>query len=370
MNSRGGVVAYVTSHGYGHLNRTAAVLNRLPGSLPLTIRCAPDLFAHWRERLRRPVELEAYVGDAGAVNPPGDSAATDGPATLARAMAVHTEAMGRLDEEVAFLRERGAQAVLADAPAPPLAASSQAGVPAGLLANFTWSEIYEEHAATAGPEAQAFLDDLRATYARATLAFRASPALSLAEIPSRRDVGMIVTPGRANREGLCRLLDIDPKSTLVYFYIGRYGQANLDWANLAALRGYEFIGFHEAPVGRLPNLHAVPPTEWTGADLAASCDVAVAKAGYGTVCEVMVAGTPLIYPPRTGFAEHAALESALATWGGGIPAPADVFTTLQLGPLLARARVCRPGRLPFPADGAAKVADALVAWCARNESGR
>jgi hypothetical protein len=367
MSSQGGVVAYVTSHGYGHLNRSAAVLNRLPSSLPLTIRCAPDLFAHWRERLRRPAELEAYVGDAGAVNPPGDSAATDGPATLARAMAVHAEAMGRLDEEVAFLRERGAQAVLADAPAPPLAAASRAGVPAGLLANFTWSEIYEEHAAGV-PGAVAFLEELRTLYARATLAFRASPALSLAEVPRRQDVGMVVTPGRSNREGLCRLLDIDPQSTLVYFYIGRYGQANLEWENLAALPGYEFIGFHEAPVGRLPNLHAVPPTEWTGADLAASCDVAVAKAGYGTVCEAMVAGTPLIYPPRTGFAEHAALESALASWGGGIPAPADVFTTLRLGPLLAQARACRPGALPFPADGAARVAEALVAWCARGVS--
>ncbi len=363
MSSNGGVVAYVTSHGYGHLNRTAAVLNRLPVSLPLTIRCAPDLFDHWRERLRRPAALEPYVGDSGAVNPPGDSAATDGPATLARAMAIHAEATSRLDEEAAFLRDLGARAVLADAPAPPLAAAARAGVPSGLLANFTWSEIYDEHAAAVGPEAVAFVRELRATYALATVAFRAQPALSLAEIPRRTDVGMVLTPGRADRQGLCQLLDIDPKSTLVYFYIGRYGQANLDWENLAALRGFEFIGFHEAPVGRLPNLHAVPPREWNGADLAASCDIAVAKAGYGTVCEAIVSGTPLIYPPRSGFAEHAALESALKSWGGGILAPAETFTTLRLGPMLDQARACRPGPPPFPTDGADRVAHALTAWC-------
>ena len=27
----GGVAVYVTSHGFGHLNRTAAVVNRIPG---------------------------------------------------------------------------------------------------------------------------------------------------------------------------------------------------------------------------------------------------------------------------------------------------------------------------------------------------
>jgi hypothetical protein len=56
----------VTSHGFGHLNRTVAVLNRLPADLPVTIRCHPDLFAHWGERLRRPAELEPHVRDAGA----------------------------------------------------------------------------------------------------------------------------------------------------------------------------------------------------------------------------------------------------------------------------------------------------------------
>jgi hypothetical protein len=363
MSRRGGVVAYVTSHGYGHLNRMAAVVNRLPGSLPVTIRCAADLFDHWRERLRRPAELEAYVGDAGAVNPPGDSAATDGPATLARAMAVHREAMARLDDEAQHLRDLGAGAVLADAPAPPLAAAARAGVPAGLMTNFTWAEIYAEHAEGAGPEAAAFLDDLRATYAEATLAFRLDPGLALAEVPRRRDVGMVVSPGRPARAELCRELGIDPGKTLVYFYIGRYGQADLAWENLATLGDYAFVGFHEAPVGPLPNLFVADSMTWTGADLAASCDVAVAKAGYGTACEVMVAGTPLIYPPRTGFAEHAALESALAAWGGGLPAPAAAFTRLDLGPLLARARALRPGPPPFPADGADRVAAGLVEWC-------
>ena len=82
------------------------------------------------------------------------------------------------------------------------------------------------------------------------------------------------------------------------------------------------MGFHPAPVGPMPNMHVVPALDWTGADLAASADAMVAKAGYGTACEAMVAGTPMIYPPRAGFAEHRALDRALRSWGGGVPASA------------------------------------------------
>ncbi len=104
---RGALAVYVTSHGFGHLNRTAAVLNRIPPGVRVSIRSHPNLFDHWGQRVTRPIELGAYVSDAGAVNPPGDSAATDGPATLKLAAQVHAEAMARLDDEVDWLRDAG-----------------------------------------------------------------------------------------------------------------------------------------------------------------------------------------------------------------------------------------------------------------------
>ena len=47
----GRLAVYVTSHGFGHLNRTAAVLNQVPAEVPVTIRSHSNLFEHWRERL-------------------------------------------------------------------------------------------------------------------------------------------------------------------------------------------------------------------------------------------------------------------------------------------------------------------------------
>ncbi len=110
-------------------------------------------------------------------------------------------------------------------------------------------------------------------------------------------------------------------------------------------------------------MHVLPATEWTGADLAASADVLVAKAGYGTACEAMVAGTPMIYPPRTGFAEHRALDRALRAWGGGVPASAREFAEFRLERLLDRALALTPGPPPFPSDGAARVAERLTQTC-------
>ena len=141
---------YVTSHGFGHLNRTVAVINHVPADLPVVIRSHPNLFPNWRERLTRPAELTGHVSDAGAVNPPGDSTATDGPATLELAARVHAEAMARVDEEARWLRDERVAALLCDAPAVPLVAARRAGIPGLLLANFTWADIYAPYARVAG----------------------------------------------------------------------------------------------------------------------------------------------------------------------------------------------------------------------------
>ena len=117
----------MTSHGFGHLNRSAAVINRLAPEVPVTIRSHPDLYDHWRERLRRPATLGAYVSDVGALSPPGESQVTDMAATLALAARVHAEAMERVDAEAQALRDEGAAAVLCDAPAVPLVAARARG---------------------------------------------------------------------------------------------------------------------------------------------------------------------------------------------------------------------------------------------------
>lgn len=363
----GRLAVYVTSHGFGHLNRTVAVVNRMPADVPITIRSHPNLFDHWRERLRRPATLEPHVSDAGAMNPPGDSNTTDGDATLELAARAHAEAMARVDDEAAKLRDEGTAAVLADAPPVPLVVARRAGVPGFLLANFTWAQIYAPYARAKGGDSPAFVADLRRAYRHATVVFRAAPALRINDVAPTIEVGMVVTPGRNRGDELRKLLGLPCSTRLVYAYFGRYGQENLGWDRLARLeaRGIHFVGFHGAPKNRNApgNLHVVPAEHWTGADLAASADAMVAKAGYGTTCEAMVAGTPMIYPPRTGFAEFRALDRALRAWGGGIPASGRSFAELRLESHIEKALALQPPPPPFPADGAARIAERLAETC-------
>lgn len=359
----GRLAVYVTSHGFGHLNRTVAVLNRVPEDVPITIRCHKNLFDGWRERLTRDATLEHHVSDSGAVNPPGDSAATDGPETLRRAKQCFDEAMATVDIEADRLRSEGTVAVLCDAPPVPLVAAKKAGIPGYLLANFTWAEIYRSHARELGGNWPMFVSELHDAYRHATVVFRTEPALPMTEVAPIIDVGMVVNRGRDRRAELRETLGLDPTTKLVYFYIGRYGQADLNWDRLEAIDGVHFIGFHPAPVGPLRNLHVIPATDWNGADLSASTDVMVAKAGYGTACEAMAHGTPLIYPPRAGFAEHLALDRALRSWGGGIPASSGEWNELRLAPLLSQAFSLQPGKPPFASDGAERVARSLTETC-------
>jgi hypothetical protein len=366
MSRQGGLAFYVTSHGFGHLNRSVAVINLIPPEIPVTIRSDPSLFHHWSERLKRPATLEPHASDVGALNPPGDSARTDGPGTLAKAAEVHARAMTLIDAEAARLRDEGTAAILCDATPVPLVAARLAGVAGFLLANFTWADIYLSHAKKLGPDAGQTVREIRSAYRQASTLFRAEPGLKMNWMPRTVEVGMVVTPGVDRRAELRTKLGISPSDKLVYFYIGRYGQANLGWERLEKLQGVHFVGFHPAPTGPMANLHVIDPTEWTGADLAASADAIVAKAGYGTACEAMVARTPFIYPPRTGFAEHRVLDRALRAWGGGIPASSREFASLKLEKHLERAFRLRPGEPPFPADGASKVAGHLIeAWKAK-----
>ncbi|WZO95800.1 hypothetical protein EP7_002770 [Isosphaeraceae bacterium EP7] len=369
MGRRGGLAVYVTSHGFGHLNRTVAVLNRVPADVAVDIHCHPNLFEAWRQRLVRDAGLHEHVSDSGAVNPPGDSAATDGPASIAAARSIYETSIGRVDAEAEALRASGAAAVLCDAPPLPLVAARRAGIPGFLLANFTWADIYGPHARNLGGDAPAFVAEVHRAYQDATALFRAEPALPMEDVAPIIEVGMVCSAGVDRGAELRGLLKLSSSDKLVYFYVGRYGQADMDWHRLAEFAGVHFVAFHPAPGHDLPNLHVVAPEHWTGADLAASADAMVVKAGYGTACEAMAAGTPMIYPPRVGFAEHEALDRALTAWGGGVPTTEREFNELRLGRALDRAFSLKPGPPPFPADGADRVAGHLTAVC-RGETDR
>jgi predicted glycosyltransferase len=178
---------------------------------------------------------------------------------------------------------------------------------------------------------------------------------------------MVVNQGKDRGGELRRFLGLKKPERLVYLYVGRYGQSDLDWPALAGAgrHGVHFVTYPPLPARAPSNLHAVPSQDWPGSDLIATCEAVFAKAGYGTVCEAMASGTPLIYPPRHGFAEHRSLDRSLRAWGGGVPISSREFRSLRLKRALQKALTIKPAAPPFPTDGAVRIARYLTAICRR-----
>ena len=55
------------------------------------------------------------------------------------------------------------------------------------------------------------------------------------------------------------------------------------------------------------------------------CDVYLGKLGYGTVSECMTHSTPIIYVPRSSWAEERYLEVYLQSMNGGVRMTVDDF---------------------------------------------
>jgi hypothetical protein len=233
------------------------------------------------------------------------------------------------------------------------------------MTNFTWADIYAPYAQTQGMPARRLVADLRRIYRQASATFRIEPALKMAWLSPKIETGMVVERGRDRRAELRRLLGVSRREKLVYLYVGRYGQSDLDWSRLEGLaeRGVHFLSHHPAPGGSLSNLHVVPTASLSGADLIASSDAIVAKAGYGTACQAMVSRTPMIYPPRRAFAEYRSLDRALRQWGGGVPISSREFRALALDRALTCAFRIAAGPPPYSTDGAQRVAGHVARLC-------
>ena len=350
---------YITGHGFGHAIRTTQVLKALPPELPLILKTtAPERL--FREEL--PGRAFSYIAaeyDCGCLQ--SDSVSVLPRETLTRYGEIARRNWTHLPEEVAFLRERDVRCVVSDIPSFPLYAAAQAGIPGVAVANFTWHDIYAEYVQTAGDKA--LRDQVAAEYGAATLACLTPLAVpTVADpFPSVRRVPLVARRGRPLRDILRETLDIPEDMSLALLYLGGWG-LDIDWARLASWTGWTFLVDRPLPVP-LANARAFDPAVLRYADVAASVDAVVSKAGYGTLTECIANSVPLIYLPRHGFAEHEALVLGMTQWGGGVEISEPDFFAGNWGDALSAAQSAAPDPAVFPTNGAEVIAQQLMEYC-------
>lgn len=373
------IAFYISAHGFGHAVRCSQVIMALPPQIPVLIRSGVPRWFFEQEIRGRSFTLESERFDVGAVGP--DAVGVDIERTFTEAGEVHRDAMNRVAEEAEFLREHGVKAVLCDAPAPPLVAAKELGVPGLLLANFTWVEIYAALAARAREEGEADLaaegsrlvGEMRRRYAEAGAHLIPGLAIDMQSVERRIPIPIIARRATPDRERLADLLAFDPEKPIFQIYLGTAGLKGMAWERLPLFIREQFFSFTPVPGDEEAAIRILPEGELTHAAATASVDAVVGKLGYSLCAECLHSGIPILYPPRPDFAEFPALESAMREAGLAVPLSSQAFRRLEWRGALKRAREARAATLEnvgadLPETDGAEVAAALLAEAWRTGS--
>jgi hypothetical protein len=352
------IIYYISSHGYGHGVRTAAICNEFSRGVRLTFRTMlPEAFL--REEVHREFSYAPASFDCGCIQ--SDSLSVDIEKTLSTYRAIAATNAALLETEAQWCRAQMADVIVSDIVPFAFDVAEKCDVRSVAVANFTWFDIYEDYVRLF-PEYQPILEKLRAQYASAALALALEPALPMGYFPKRCAMPPTGRNGRDCRAEIFRKYCISPDRHLGLMYFGDPGINGIDLKKLAGFAEWEFLGI--CPIDGAPaNYHLIPKTDFSYQDLAASADVMICKLGYGAVAEAMIHGTPLLYLPRGNFAEYPALHAAVRAWGGGHRLPREAFVALDWGPILET--VIKNGRLkPCRSDGARMCAKAIenLSW--------
>jgi hypothetical protein len=346
---------YVTGHGFGHAIRTAQILKALPRELDIIVRttAAPSVF---REELPdRSLRFLPAEFDCGSLQ--SDSVTTLARQTLDRYREIEKRNYAALSEEIAFLKREGVTCVVSDIPSFPLRVAQAAGIPSVAITNFTWHDIYTEYVET--DEDQALLDRMGHEYRTATVALITPLATSTVEdvFTNVEHIPLVARRGDNVRAELRASLRCEtPHMALLYF--GVWG-LDLNWDALAKYRDWTFLTF-DTPPHFVANVRTLSTDHWRYADIAASVDLVITKPGYGTVTECIANSVPLMYIPRQGFVEAAALEQGMAPWGGGVRIESDQFLNGDWGETLASALNAPLNPAAYRMDGAEIAAEIIV----------
>jgi L-arabinokinase len=300
------LVAYVTSHGYGHVTRAVEVLRvlgTLEASLPrIVVTAAPPRLV--RGVLGESVALREEECDVGLEQ--RGALVVDEAASLERWRAFMQSWDARVEREAAWLRGVGARLVLGDVPPLAFAAAARAGVPGVALANFSWDWVYRHMAARRTAFAEA-AEWAAAAYRRATLLLRLPFAGDLSVFPRIEDVPLVARQPSVSRAEARRRLGLDSARTVLWSF-GGHGWEAFDFSALAPLGGFRFLVTDEVrdapPNVTAIDLRALSRLGLGYVDLVAAADVVATKLGYGIVSDALAARTAMVYTDRGDFPEY------------------------------------------------------------------
>jgi hypothetical protein len=344
----------LSSHGYGHASRTAAVLQQLAHRRPewrlvLSSAVSPAFLSLALGEIRH--ELRPCRWDVGVVQ--ADALGADPGATLEALEQLERDLPDQLAREAAWLEAQGQPAlVLADVPPAAALLAGRLDLPLVWLASFGWDAIYE-------PMGGAFLARAaacRELYRRGDLLLQCPLDLPMDwGVPALR-IGLTSSVPRLDTAELAQQLQLPAdRERCVLISFGGMGKA-YDPALLRLWPDHVLLG-PDPQLAQEPNGRPFPPGV-RPLDLMPLCSRMITKPGYSSFCEAFSQGLGIHLVRRSGFAEAPVLEAALRRHGHHRllePSAFDAGRWELDQPLLP------PEGHPLPGEGAAAAAEALLA---------
>ena len=368
MNRPLHLLVCISSHGWGHLAQTvpivAALRSRVRG-LRITVRTGLDADVV-RERFR-------VVGQPAPDVLPDrsdfgfemhDAITIDDERSIARYAALHADAEW-LDRERDALRALGVDAVIANIGYMPLAAAVSLGLPAFGVSSLNWADVLVSRA-HGRADVMAIAESMRQAYSKADRLFALVPGMPFDGFERRVRAAPIARRGRADRAGLRKALGVPMAQRIMMVAFGGLPMA-FDTARWQLPAGWSAVMLTQGTV-ETPTVIAAERLGWNYIDLLASCDLLIAKPGYGTFAEAGFASRDTLAVPRDDWPEAPWLIDWLAQHAR---CATIALTDLRAGRFEAglSALAMQPERLAADGDGAAEIADQIAAVIAERQSG-
>lgn len=358
------VVFYVNGHGFGHAVRVAEVvsaLGRLDPSLQVHVRTtAPaSLFPPQ-------VQVSASAVECSMVQ--RDAVEFDRESTLEAARRFQVGRERTVQTETAFLRQVGAQAVLADIPWLAFPAARQAGVPGLALGNFSWDWVYA-HLGHGKARYEPLVQAIRDDYSQADLLLRLPLHGEMSAFRRIKDVPLIARVATSDRRTVRGSLGLPKDSPVVLLSFGGFSLEGFRGERLAQLRDYTFVAVEPMPpLAGVPNARWFPRAAVSYLDLLAAVDIVITKPGYGIVTDCLANRVRVLYTDRGDFPEYPILARSLEEMGTARYIPRQDLLAGAIGPYLDDL-LGSPGRWqPIRTDGAEAVAREVLTACQRGVS--
>lgn len=327
------IAYYISGHGYGHVVRSAQVIRRLKeacSDLQFHVRtAAPDWFLL---DLPFSVSYERTALDVGIRQ--SDSLEMELEETLHACRKLHGQIPQLIEENLAFIAQRGIRLVMGDIPPLCFEIARRASLPSVAIGNFTWDWIYRAYLR----DLQAFfplIQEMESFYRKATLALCLPHSCDMGVFPDKKPVPWIARISALDKAEARKRFALPATAVIVLVSFGGFGLEKLPWERLSQSGDFFFVTTGSSP-RREKNLLVLPERLPHYEDLIRAADLVVSKPGYGIVADVIAHQVPILYTSRGSFPEYPYLVEALNSWVTCEFIPQEELLVGNLEPYLKR----------------------------------